>query len=249
MTASIPLCRFCGYHHMPDYSDVRGGIQEWIEGICLGAMAEIRRKERGGPLPNAADVRDDVREATSTRPIPLRPARDPASAVLVTAKVPGQPDRQWTTKESGEHMSMPLVLHVKFKRIHGHAGTPAQAYRGDAGYDLELCEGATLLPGQWQNLKTGIVAAIPDGYWGHILARSSTWRHLGIRVEPAVIDSSYRGELMVYAVNTKKEPQEVKMGQRLAQIIVVPLPNVEWLEQMDLPPGERKERGYGSSGS
>ncbi len=240
MTASVPMCRFCGYYHMPDYSDVRGSLQEWIEGICLGAKAKVRRRERGGP---------SAAEATSTRPISLRPARDQASAVLVTAKVLEQPDKQWTTKESGEHVPMPPVLHVKFIRVHGHAGTPTQAYRGDAGYDLELCEGATLLPGQWQNLKTGIVAAIPDGYWGYILARSSTWRHLGIRVEPAVIDSSYRGELMVYAVNTKKEPQEVQMGQRLAQIIVVPLPNVEWLEQRDLPPGERAERGYGSSGS
>lgn len=143
---------------------------------------------------------------------------------------------------------MEAVVHVKFIRIHGHADTPSQAYRGDAGYDLSVCEEAELVPGQWTNLHTGVIAAIPDGYWGHILARSSTWRHLGIRVEPAVIDSSYRGELMIYAVNTKKEPYLVTVGQRLAQIIIVPLPNVEWLEQADLPPGERGDSGYGSSG-
>lgn len=215
---SMQLCQFCGYAHAPDYSDVRGTVQEWIEGVCIGAKAEARR------------------------------TKQPEKAVAVTARTPDGREHSWMTRETGEHVPMPLVLHVKFKRIHGFAGTPAQAYRGDAGYDLELCENATLQPGQWANLHTGLVVAIPDGYWGHILARSSTWRHLGIRVEPAVIDSSYRGELMVYAVSTRKEPQEVKVGQRLAQIIIIPLPNVEWLEQRDVPPGERGERGYGSSG-
>lgn len=226
---SAPQCPHCGFFHQPDYSDVRGGIQEWIETVCRNAKVEAARKVRQPGVVYAFGSQEGdskVRQA-------IERVLEPKAPDLVVVKP----------------VAAPIVLHVQFMRTHGHAGTPTQAYRGDAGYDLELCENSTLEPGQWQNLRTGIVAAIPSGYWGHILARSSTWRNLGIRVEPAVIDSSYRGELMVYAVNTRKEPQGVKMGQKLAQIIIVPLPNVEWLEQGRLPPGERGERGYGSSGS
>lgn len=201
MAPFIPVCRFCGWSHREDYSDVRGTLREWIEPLCLMAKKDAAKTIHH------------------------------LSSQLASATPPD-----------------PSVLRVKFKRIHGHAGAPTQAYRHDAGWDLEICEATTLVPGVWQNLRTGIIAAIPEGWWGHILARSSTWRKRGIRVEPAVIDASYRGELMAYAVNTGALPVEIKVGDRLAQIIVVRLPNVEWLEQAGLPDGERGDRGYGSSG-
>lgn len=141
-------------------------------------------------------------------------------------------------------------VRVKFKRIHGHAVSPTQAYRGDAGFDLSACEDMELHSGIWTNVRTGIIAAIPHGYWGHIIARSSTWRKLNIRVEPAVIDCSYRGELMMYCKYdvSFSDRKVISAGQRIAQVVIIPLPNIEWLEQMDLPDGERGERGYGSSG-
>jgi dUTP pyrophosphatase len=146
--------------------------------------------------------------------------------------------------------AMPLVLHVKFKRVHGHAGSPVQAYRGDAGWDLESCEEVTMLRGERARIRTGICAAIPDGYWGLILPRSSTWRNKNIHIEPAVIDAGYRGPIAAYG--TYLGPDEhvtIEVGTKLIQIIIIPLPNVEWLEQMDLPPGDRGDNGYGSSGA
>lgn len=243
MTEPLRQCNYCGYFHAPDYSDVRETVQDWIETICRNAKANAR-KEAARLAGGSESLNRAAETGTITQPDP----RPQPPAVAVTARTPDGREHKWLTQEDGEHVRLPLVLHVKFKRIHGYAGQPRQAYKWDAGFDLEVCEPAVLEPGQWQNLHTGIVPAIPEGYWGHILARSSTWRHRGIRVEPAVIDASYRGELMIYAVNTRKEPQEVKVGERLAQIIIVPLPNVEWVEQMNLPAGERGERGYGSSG-
>jgi len=268
------MCVYCGLFHAPDYSDVRGTIQEWVESVCRHGQVEAERARRRVIMPTDPPTAWDTRDFGTGSPVPLQRydadgilERPPAGTILPwedkrlvdeLVSKPKVPELQVMAgpgvaevaafERQVREMAQPSVLHVKFMRNHGHAGNPTQAYRGDAGYDLELCEDYALESGVWQNLRTGIVAAIPSGYWGHILARSSTWRKLGIRVEPAVIDSSYRGELMVYAVNTKKELQDVKVGQRLAQIIIVPLLNVEWLEQGRLPPGEREERGYGSSG-
>lgn len=218
-------CPFCGYFHAPDYSDVRGTVQEWIEYSCKAAQ---RYRAPTGELRG----------------------KQPKPDVAVVARTPDGRTHKWLTTEEGEHRPMPLVLHVKFKRVHGHAGTPVQAYRGDAGWDLECCEEVQLLKDVRGRIRTGIVAAIPDGYWGLILPRSSTWRNRNIHVEPAVIDSGYRGPIAAYGIYLGPEDfQVVRVGDKLIQILVIPMPNVEWVEQMDLPTGERGERGYGSSGA
>lgn len=140
------------------------------------------------------------------------------------------------------------VVHVKFIRIHGHADAPRQAYPGDAGWDLSLCEEVTLQPQEQRDLRTGVVAAIPEGHWGHIIARSGVIRGFNIVIQEAVIDCGYRGELKVLARNYGDKGVTFQQGSRLAQIIVTPTPRIEWVEQAALPPHERGERGFGSSG-
>lgn len=143
-----------------------------------------------------------------------------------------------------------LTTHVKFVRVHGYAERPSQSYEGDAGFDLAIVEEVLLEPGEKKDVATGIVAAIPDGFWGHILARSSVVRKFPVQIVPAVIDAGFRGELKVLVHNVS--PTERVMfgpGDRLAQIIVTPLPpRLEWLEQASLPDSQRGQRGFGSSG-
>lgn len=142
-----------------------------------------------------------------------------------------------------------LITHVKFVRVHGFADRPSQSYAGDAGFDLSIVEDVLLQPGEKRDVPTGVIAAIPDGYWGHIIARSGVVRKFPIEVQEAVIDCGFRGELKVLVKNVGVEEISFKVGDRLAQIIVVPLPpRLEWVEQASLPEAERDQRGFGSSG-
>ena len=142
-----------------------------------------------------------------------------------------------------------MVTRVPFVRTHGHASAPAQAYLGDAGFDLAACTDIPIDPGEQFDVPTGVHAALPDGSWGLIMPRSGLLRKGDFLVIPAVIDAGFRGELKILTKNVAPEIRMVTTGLRLAQIIVVPLlPRLEWVEQASLPDGSRGEKGFGSSG-
>lgn len=143
-----------------------------------------------------------------------------------------------------------MTTHIKFRRIHGFAEPPRRSYRHDAGFDLITVEPVTIPPMEGMDIKTGIVAAIPDGFWGLIIGRSSTLRDRRLMVMPGIIDSGFRGELFVHAMNLNAQGSAVvDIGDRIGQIIIVPVPDpLEWTEAMALPEGERGLRGFGSTG-
>lgn len=144
-----------------------------------------------------------------------------------------------------------MVTRVPFVRTHGHASAPAQAYLGDAGFDLAACTEIPIEYDEQFDVPTGVHAALPEGTWGLIMPRSGVLRRGKFLVIPAVIDAGFRGELKILTRNVSitKATEIVPVGLRLAQIIVVPLmPRLEWVEQMSLPDGSRGERGFGSSG-
>ena len=127
---------------------------------------------------------------------------------------------------------------------------PAQAYAGDAGFDLSACERVELGPGERALVPTGLAIAIPEGYAGFVQPRSGLAVRHGISIvnTPGLIDSGYRGELKVALLNTdEREPFVVEPGMRIAQLVVVPVPGVELLEVDALPESERGVRGFGSS--
>lgn len=144
------------------------------------------------------------------------------------------------------------VVHVPFVRVDGWASIPRQGYRGDAGFDLSACRETRVRAGCRVDVPTGICAAIPDGFWGHILPRSGVLRqHPLLIVHEAVIDSGFRGELKVLVEwnGNTGDAFVVKPGQRIAQIVIVPLPpRLEWLEKTSLPASERGDAGFGSTG-
>ncbi len=127
---------------------------------------------------------------------------------------------------------------------------PARAYRGDAGLDLAACERVELAPGERALVGTGLAVAIPDGYAGFVQPRSGLASAHGISIvnTPGLVDSGYRGELRVTLLNTDRhEAFVVEPGMRIAQLVVLPVPELELLEVDELPESERGARGFGST--
>jgi dUTP pyrophosphatase len=136
------------------------------------------------------------------------------------------------------------------RRIHPDAQIPAGAYPGDAGLDLASVEDVVLGPGERRTIATGLAVAIPPGHGGFVQPRSGLAARHGITVvnSPGLIDSGYRGELQVVLLNTDAaEPFHVRPGDRIAQLVVLSLPDLEVVEASELAPSERAERGFGSS--
>ena len=128
---------------------------------------------------------------------------------------------------------------------------PSYAHPGDAGLDLYAAEGAVLRAGGGRALvPTGISIAIPVGYAGFLLPRSGLALRHGISVvnAPGLIDAAYRGEVKVVLVNTDpKEPYEVHRGDRIAQLVIQAVAEVEW-QVCDGLEGLDRGGGFGHSG-
>ena len=135
------------------------------------------------------------------------------------------------------------------RRLHPDAQLPAGAYPGDAGLDLASVEDARLEPGERRMVGTGLAVAIPEGHAGFVQPRSGLAARHGISIvnSPGLIDAGYRGELRVVLLNTDTEAFEIRRGDRIAQLVVLQLPDVEVQEVDELPDSVRAHRGFGSS--
>lgn len=141
-------------------------------------------------------------------------------------------------------------IELPIKRLRPEAVIPARAYSGDAGLDLSSCERVELGPGQRALVPTGLAVAIPDGHAGYVQPRSGLAVKHGISMvnTPGLIDSGYRGELMVSLINHDlAETFVVEPGMRIAQLVILEVPPVDIVEVDELPESERAERGFGSS--
>jgi dUTP pyrophosphatase len=128
---------------------------------------------------------------------------------------------------------------------------PAYARPGDAGLDLLAAADITIDPGGRALIPTGIAVAIPEGYAGFVHARSGRALNEGLAMAnaPGLIDSGYRGELRVVAVNLDpREPIYVKRGEKVAQLVIQRVERVVLDPVESLPPSERGEGGFGHSG-
>jgi len=135
-------------------------------------------------------------------------------------------------------------------RVRPEAAVPERAYEGDAGMDLSACGRVELAPGERALVPTGLAVASPDGYAGYVQPRSGLASRHGISIvnTPGLVDSGYRGELLVNLVNHDlHDTFVVEPGMRIAQLVILPVPAVELVEVDELPPSERGVRGFGSS--
>jgi dUTP pyrophosphatase len=144
-------------------------------------------------------------------------------------------------------------LELRFKRLSEAARLPSGAHSGDAGLDLHAAERLILAPaGGRGSVGTGLAVEIPPGHAGLVLPRSGLAAKHGIALvnAPGLIDSGYRGELRVLLLNTDPgEPFEIEVGDRVAQLLIVPFVETEPIDAEQLSGSERGEGGFGSSGS
>jgi dUTP pyrophosphatase len=142
-------------------------------------------------------------------------------------------------------------MRVRVARLEAHALLPTRAYEADAGLDLYSANDARIEPAERASVGTGIAVAIPAGHAGLVLPRSGLAARHGIALvnAPGLIDAGYRGELRVLLLNTDREEAfEIRRGDRIAQLVIVALPEVELEEAAELEAAERGTRGFGSSG-
>lgn len=138
-------------------------------------------------------------------------------------------------------------LQARWTSMSSNAQVPRTGKPGDAGYDLVCSMRTRILPGSQGSVPCGIAVQLPDGYWGLVQGRSSSWRR-GLSVKASIIDAGYRGELWADCLNIGRKAHVVEEGERIAQLIPIPLAlPMEWV-QAELDPSERGDSGYGSTG-
>ncbi len=131
--------------------------------------------------------------------------------------------------------------------VYPHSAAPFKKHHDDAGYDLFSAQDYTLSPGQTVKLDCGIKIAIPEGWHGHIVPRSS-WRSKGLLCQ-SIYDTGYRGLVQPFITNVGDEVLSIKKGERVVQLVPIPVPVGESIEVVDfLPEHARGENGVGSTG-
>jgi dUTP pyrophosphatase len=142
------------------------------------------------------------------------------------------------------------AIQITFKRLDPELPVPARANIGDAAVDLHTRFDVALAPGERHLAPTGLAVAIPDGYAGLVLPRSGHAHRsgLGLVNSPGLIDSGYRGEVSVVLINHGSEKVFFARGDRIAQLAIVPIPELIWTEVDELDATERGKGGFGSSG-
>ncbi|NND84402.1 MAG: dUTP diphosphatase [Acidimicrobiia bacterium] len=144
-----------------------------------------------------------------------------------------------------------LGVQITVQRLDQGLPLPTRAHAGDAGLDLRASESVSLDPGARSLVPTGLAVAIPEGYAGLVVPRSGlAVRHgIGVVNGPGLIDAGYRGELKVILVNHGEEPVSFDRGERIAQLVVVPVLVGEVVEVDELPDTDRGAGGFGSTGT
>jgi dUTP pyrophosphatase len=146
-------------------------------------------------------------------------------------------------------------MKVKFKRLDERATTPTKGSTSAAGYDLYAVaidgyESFTIQAHTTSRINTGLAMEIPEGYFGAIYARSGLATKQGLRPANcvAVIDSDYRGEIIVVLHNDGDSPQTITKGERVAQLVIMPYLPVEFEEVDNLNDTDRGSGGFGRTG-
>ena len=142
-------------------------------------------------------------------------------------------------------------MRLPVRRLDPRAVLPARVHPGDAGLDLCALEPLTIPAGERAKVRTGLAIELPAGHAGLVLARSGLAARHGIALvnAPGLIDEGYRGELQVLLLNTDREATfTLSAGDRIAQLVVVPVVAAEALEVDELAPAARGDAGFGSTG-
>lgn len=143
-----------------------------------------------------------------------------------------------------------MIVSVKVKKLDKRAELPVFGSENAAGADLRSIEPVEIASGETVMIHTGLALEIPAGYAGLIYARSGMAVKKGLAPanKVGVIDSDYRGEIMVALHNHSEMPAGIEAGERIAQIVITQLPSVVYEESEELDETERGSGGFGSTG-
>lgn len=146
-------------------------------------------------------------------------------------------------------MSSPVT--VKFKKLNPQAVVPSYAHPGDAGADLVAVDTHSLAPLQRLAVPTGLAAEIPQGYEMQIRPKSSLALNHGITLlnTPGTVDAGYRGEIKVILINLGQFVVDITPGQRIAQIVIAPVLQADFVMAENLTNSQRGDGGFGSTGT
>lgn len=137
-----------------------------------------------------------------------------------------------------------------FSKLHVDAVVPTRGSQGAAGYDLSSCENIVVPAGKWKLINSGIAIQIPSDCYARVASRSGLALKKGINVGAGVIDSDYRNAIGAVLFNHSDKDFEVKVGDRIAQIIFEKIytPELEEVDYDTLTNTERGTKGFGSTG-
>lgn len=141
-------------------------------------------------------------------------------------------------------------MKIRFKKLSASAVMPRKAHASDAGFDL-TCTRYEVTNGELFTYHTDIAVEIPAGYVGLLFPRSSVFKQdLFLTNSVGVVDSGYRGDVMFkFKAVCYDAKQHYQVGDRIGQLIIIPYPDVEFVESDELSDSDRGACGYGSSGS
>ena len=143
-------------------------------------------------------------------------------------------------------------MEIKFKKLDPRAVAPVRAHNTDAGFDLVATDITTEVNECGQLIlvyHTGLAVEIPEGYFGLFVPRSSiSKKSLSLLNSPGIIDAGYRGEILgKFRSTTDVVPAVYKPGEKFAQLLILPLPDVTFVESSELSDSDRGEDGFGST--
>jgi len=145
-----------------------------------------------------------------------------------------------------------MKANIKIKKLSDTAKIPTRGSEEAAGYDLyaDIKQPLWIHPHTTEAVGTGVAVELPKGVFGAIVARSGLARKQGLRPANCVgiCDSDYRGEYIVALHNDSVTPQQIKPGDRIAQLIIVPFLEANFIESEELSETERGDGGFGHTG-
>ncbi len=139
-------------------------------------------------------------------------------------------------------------MNILIKKLHLDAQIPHIAHEGDAGCDLFASESVTLNPGERGQVPTGLALQIPLGYVGLLWDKSGISHKGGIKTLGGVIDSGYRGEILIGVINLGSEPYTFEKGHKVTQLLIQKVESPIFEEVIELTDTSRGEGGFGSTG-
>ena len=141
------------------------------------------------------------------------------------------------------------IVKIPIEKCDDRAKAPTYANTTDSGMDVYALEDITIAPGETKLIPIGIKVALPRGYELQVRPKSgrSLKSKLRIANTPGTIDAEYRGEIGVIMTNTGNLSHTINKGDKIAQMVIMPVPMIKWIETDELSDTERGEGGYGST--